>query len=214
VDRLEALESFKSITAPFAGVVTSRSTDIGALITVGLPTETPLFTVSDQSRLRIYVRAPQNYSAEIKPGMLATFTVPDYPSQSFTATVAATANAVDTQTGTQLVQLLVDNTDNVLKPGDYAQVHFALAARANVIHVPASALMFRDSGMSVATIGPNGRVAIKPIVISRDFGTAVEIASGLSLADRVIDNPPDSLRQGDAVRIANPSAGKRVAAKG
>jgi RND family efflux transporter MFP subunit len=202
VDRLEALESFKSITAPFAGVVTSRSTDVGALITVGLPTETPLFTVSDQSRLRIYVRAPQIYSAEIKPGMPATFTVPDYPSRSFNATVAATADAVDTQTGTQLVQLLVDNVGNVLKPGDYAQVHFALSARSNVIHVPASALMFRDSGMSVATISPNGRVAIKPIAISRDFGTAVEIASGLSLADRVIDNPPDSLRQGDAVRIA------------
>ena len=202
VDRLQDLETFKNITAPFDGVVTSRSTDIGALIVVGAPGQTPLFTVADVSRLRIYVRVPQNYAGEIKPGMTATFNVPGRPGEVFTAPVAATADAVDATTGTLLVQLQIDNGDRKLKPGDYAQVHFAIAASAHSIVVPASALMFRNSGMQVATIGPDGHVAIKPIAIERDFGTTVQVSSGLAVSDRVIDNPPDSLRQGDAVRIA------------
>lgn len=203
VERLEALETFKRITAPFDGVVTSRSTDVGALINVGISTDTPLFTVVDESKLRIYVQVPQSYSADIKPGLTATFTVPEYPNRTFTATLAASADAVNTQTGTLLVQLQTDNTDRALKPGDYAQVHFALPADKQSIHVPSSALVFRDSGMAVATVGPNNRVTIKPIAIASDLGTSVEVASGLSRADRVIDNPPDSLRQGDLVRIAD-----------
>jgi len=202
VDRLQDLETFKSITAPFDGVVTSRSTDIGALIVVGAPGQTPLFTVADESRLRVYVRVPQNDAWEIKPGMTASFNVPGRPGETFTAAIAATADAVDVTTGTLLVQLQIDNSDRRLKPGDYAQVHFTLPAAAHTIQVPASALMFRDSGMEVATIGANDRVVIKPITIARDFGTAVQVASGLSTSDRVIDNPPDSLRQGDAVRVA------------
>jgi RND family efflux transporter MFP subunit len=205
-DRLADLEDFKRITAPFDGVVTSRSTDIGALITVGSPTATPLFTVADESKLRIYVRVPQNYSADVKPGMAATFTVPEYPDKVYSAAVMATADSVDAQTGTLLVQLQVDNGARALKPGDYAQVHFTLPAGINALRVPASALTFRDGGMAVATVGPNGRVAIKPITIGHDFGTYVEIASGLTRADRVIDNPPDSLRAGDEVHIANPAA--------
>ena len=202
VDRLQDLETFKSITAPFDGVVTSRSTDIGALIVVGAPGQTPLFTVADESRLRIYVRVPQNYAWEIKQNMTATFDVPERPGEIYTAVVAATADAVDATTGTLLVQLQIDNADHKLKPGDYAQVHFTLPATAHAIQVPASALMFRDSGMEVATVGAGGRVVIRPITIARDFGTSVQVASGLTAADRVIDNPPDSLRQGDAVRIA------------
>lgn len=202
VDRLQDLETFKNITAPFDGVVTSRSTDIGALIVVGAPGQTPLFTVADENKLRIYVRVPQNYAWEIKPGMTATFNVPERPGETFTAAIAATADAVDVTTGTLLVQLQIDNSDRKLKPGDYAQVHFSLPVAAHTIQVPASALMFRDSGMQVATVGANDRVVIKPITIARDFGTAVQIASGLSTTDRVIDNPPDSLRQGDAVRVA------------
>ena len=202
VDRLQDLETFKSITAPFDGVVTSRSTDIGALIVVGAPGQTPLFTVADESRLRIYVRVPQNYAWEIKQNMTAAFDVPERPGEIYTAVVAATADAVDATTGTLLVQLQIDNADHKLKPGDYAQVHFTLPATAHAIQVPASALMFRDSGMEVATVGAGGRVVIRPITIARDFGTSVQVASGLTAADRVIDNPPDSLRQGDAVRIA------------
>ena len=202
VHRLEVLESFKHITAPFDGTVTTRSTDIGALISVGGVTDTPLFTVSDEKRLRIYVQVPQSYSADIKPGMTATFTVPEYPRRTFTAQLAATADAVTPTTGAQTIQLQIDNADKALKPGDYAQVHFTLPADHGAIRAPASALMFRDTGMSVAVIGADGRVAIKPVTIGRDLGSTVEIASGLSPSDRIIDNPPDSLRPGDEVQIA------------
>jgi len=202
VHRLEVLESFKHITAPFDGTVTTRSTDIGALISVGGVTDTPLFTVSDEKRLRIYVQVPQSYSADIKPGMTATFTVPEYPRRTFTAQLAATADAVTPTTGAQTIQLQIDNSDKALKPGDYAQVHFTLPADHGAIRAPASALMFRDTGMSVAVIGGDGRVVIKPVTIGRDLGATVEIASGLNPSDRIIDNPPDSLRPGDQVQVA------------
>ena len=203
VDRLADLEEFKSITAPFDGTVTSRSTDVGALITVGTPTTTPLFTVSDDRKVRIYVHVPQSDSGGVTVGMPATFTVSEFPGRIFNASVIATANAVDTANGTVLVQLQADNSDHALKAGDYAQVHFAGAhVAAAALQVPASALMFRDSGMAVAVLVADDRVAIKPVVITHDYGTSVEIASGLLPTDKVIDNPPDSLRPGDRVRIA------------
>jgi RND family efflux transporter MFP subunit len=203
LDRLEALEAFKKIIAPFDGVVTTRSTDLGALITVGGPTDVPLFTIADERRLRIYVQIPQVYIAAIKTGMQATFTVPEYPGRTFTATLDTTARAVQPQSGSQLVELQIDNLDGALKPGAYAQVKFDLPADANAIRVPSSALIFKDQGMSVAVLGPNGRATIRPVTIGRDFGATVEIQSGLTHADRVIDNPPDSLRPGDLVRIAS-----------
>jgi RND family efflux transporter MFP subunit len=204
VAQLQALESFKRITAPFDGVVTTRSTDIGDLINIGGPSTVPLFTVSDVSKLRIYVRVPQNYSAGIQPGMTAQFTVPEYPGRTFTAQLAASADAITPQSGTLLVQLQIDNTDRALKPGDYAQVRFSLPPNGG-IQVPATALMFRDNGMSVALVGAGGRVTMKPVTVVRDLGTTVEVAAGLTPADRVIDNPPDSLRPGDPVRIAVPT---------
>jgi multidrug efflux system membrane fusion protein len=203
VAQLEALESFKHLTAPFGGVVTTRQTDIGDLISVGTPASTPLFTVADESRLRIYVRVPQSYSAEIQPGMTANFTVPEYPGRSFVATLAASADAITPQSGTLLIQLQIDNGDHALKPGEYAQVHFSLPPQAGAIQVPATALMFRDNGMSVAVVGSDGRVSIRTVTLGHDLGATVEIASGLTTADRVIDNPPDSLKAGDQVRIAS-----------
>jgi len=148
---------------------------------------------------------PQNYSAQIVPGMKAMFTVPEYPGQTFTATLAATSQAVDTTTGTVLVQLQADNADNRLKAGDYAQVRFNLPATANAIRLPASALIFNDSGTAVALVGRDNRVVVKPVTILRDYGTFVEIAGELTRRDRVIDNPPDSTRAGDKVRIASRS---------
>ena len=203
VDRLEAQEAFKKIVAPFDGVVTTRSTDLGALITVGGVTDVPLFTIAEERKLRIYVQVPQSYSAAIKPGMQATFTVPEYPGRTFTANLATTARAIQPQNGSQLVELQIDNLDGALKPGDYAQVKFDLPADAQAIRVPSSALIFNDKGMAVAVLGPNGRAEIRPVAIGRDFGATVEIQSGLTRADRVIDNPPDSLRPGDLVRIAS-----------
>jgi RND family efflux transporter MFP subunit len=206
VDRMSDLESFKHITAPFDGIVTSRATDVGALVTVGTPGSTPLFTVADDSKVRIYVNVPQNYSAQIRPGMKATFTVPEYPAQTFTATLIATAGSVNMQSGTVLMQLQADNADHRLKAGDYAEVRFNLPASATAIRLPASALIFNDSGAAVALVGARNRVEIKSVAITRDYGTSVEIASGLTRHDRVIDNPPDSLRQGDAVRVTAASA--------
>lgn len=200
VDRLEALEGFKRILAPFNGVVTARNTDVGALVTVG--GQTPLFTVDDEHRLRIYVNVPQVYSAEVKPGSRATFTVPEYPGQSFNATLVSTARAIDPATGSLLVQFQTDNSAGLLHPGDYAQVHIDLPADTHAVTVPPSALIFRDPGMEVATLGPGNHVVLKVVSIGRDLGTVVEIAAGLTHADKVIDNPPDSLEQGDLVRVA------------
>jgi RND family efflux transporter MFP subunit len=203
---LQAQEGFKRIIAPFDGIVTARNTDIGALISTGTPSQTPLFTVDDESRLRIYVNVPESYAAEIKTSSGATFTVPDYPGRSFTAQLAATAGAIDPSSGTLLVQFQADNAAGTLQPGDYAQVTISLPANAQSLSLPASALMFRDAGMQVATAGPDNRVVIKPITIGRDLGNIVQIASGISQTDRVINNPPDSLEQGDQVDIA-PEAG-------
>lgn len=191
VGQLEAEESFKKIAAPFDGVVTSRSTDVGALITVGTPTDVPLFTVADDHRVRIYVRVPQNYSALVKPGLVATFTVPQFPGRIFTATLATTAEAVDATSGTQLSEFQSDNTDHALRPGDYAQVRFSLPASTDTVVVPASALLFRESGMSVATLGPRDRVVIKRIAIGRDLGSVVEVSDELDRRDRIVNNPPE-----------------------
>jgi RND family efflux transporter MFP subunit len=204
VARLLDLTNFKRITAPFDGTVTSRAVDVGALVNVGTPGATPLFTVADTTKVRIYVHVPQNYSAEIKPGMSAKFTVPEYPGESFTATLSATAGAVDPATGSVLIQLQADNLDGRLKPGGYAQVSFGLPAAVNAIRLPSSALIFNDDGTAVAIVGRDGRVGVKPVAILRDYGTTVEIASGLTRADRVIDNPPDALKPGDTVRVAKP----------
>ncbi len=211
VDQYRAMEAFKTIRAPFAGIVTARNTDVGALIAAGSPSDPGLFTVSDVHRLRVYVKAPQSYSAEIKPGMTATMTVPEYPGRIFSATVSTTSGAIGEQTGTVLVELQLDNPDHALKPGEFSEVRFDLPSSGSFVTVPASATIFRRSGLSVATVGPGGRVIIKPIKVAKDLGSSVEVASGLSPGDRIIDNPPDSLNAGDLVRVTGP-APRQVAA--
>jgi RND family efflux transporter MFP subunit len=202
VDGLEAQEEFKQITAPFDGIVTARNTDVGALISTGTPGQTPLFTVDDESRLRIYVNVPESYAAEVKDSSGATFTVPDYPGRTFHATLAATSGAIDPSSGTLLVQFQADNTGGALQPGSFAQVSISLPASDQALSVPSSVLMFRDNGMEIATLGPNNRVIIKPITIARDLGNTVQIATGITKSDKLINNPPDSLEQGDPVTPA------------
>jgi multidrug efflux system membrane fusion protein len=199
---LQAQEAFKKIVAPFDGVVTARNTDVGALISTGSPTQTPLFVVDDESRLRIYVSVPESYAAEVRNSRVATFTVPDYPGTTFQATLAATADAIDPNSGTLLVQFQADNAAHELQPGDYAQVTIQLPQDARALSLPSSALMFRDNGMQVATLGPDNHVVIKPITIGRDLGNVVQIATGIGKDDRIIDNPPDALEQGDQVEVA------------
>jgi len=195
-------ENFRRLVAPFDGVVTSRAVDVGALVTVG-NNATPLFTVSDLSRLRIYVRVPQNYAPHIRPDMTVSFMVPQYPGRTFNASLVASAGAVAAATGTVLVQFGLDNKDGTLQPGTYAEVKFPLPPGANGIQLPATALMFRDEGMQVATVDATNHVKLKTIMISRDMGAAVDIGSGITPQDRIIDNPNDALQDGDEVRIAS-----------
>jgi RND family efflux transporter MFP subunit len=210
VDRLQALESFKRIVAPFDGVVTNRTAHVGALVAAGTPNDPGLFTVADVHRLRIYVHVPQAYSSQLTPGMEATVTVPEYPGRQFTAKLASTSEAVGAQSGALTAELQIDNPDQALKPGDYAQATFKLAPAAQgVLRLPASALMFRQKGMAVGIIDAQGRARLRYITIRHDLGATVEIATGLNPGDRVIDNPPDSLEDGEKVRVAAPAAARR-----
>jgi RND family efflux transporter MFP subunit len=157
-------------------------------------------------KLRIYVRAPQNYSAQLKTGMNAVVTVPEYPGRKFTATLVGSADAVNDQSGTVLVQLLANNGTGEMKPGDYAQVTFAVPAQQGVVSAPSSALLYRRNGTMIATVGADSRIVMRPVVVARDLGTEVEIASGLTPQDRVVDNPPDDLAQGELVRVTGVEA--------
>lgn len=206
VRRLEALESFKRITAPFDGVVTARKTDVGQLIDAGSGTGPELFTVSDAHQLRVYVSVPQDEAAAIKPGMTATLTVPERPGMKFDAKLVDTDDSIAASSGTLLVQLSVDNSSRLLIPGEYTEVHFALPTNAHSLLIPASALIFRQNGLQVAVVGKDNRAVLKPVSIATDLGTQVEIASGLNTDERVIDNPPDSLASGDQVRLTSSAA--------
>ncbi|MGZ3274496.1 MAG: efflux RND transporter periplasmic adaptor subunit [Caulobacteraceae bacterium] len=202
VSRLMATSAFKRIVAPFDGVVTTRATDIGQLISAGNPAEQPLFTVAQIDRLRVYVQAPQSYVAQIKPGMTAKLTVPERPNETFTAKVVADAQAISAQTGTLLVQLQIDNREHKLKAGGYAQATLALASAKQVARIPASALISDQHGVHVAMIGPDGKVVFRPVTVARDLGQTIDIASGLAPGEKVIDSPPDDLDAGDVVRAA------------
>jgi RND family efflux transporter MFP subunit len=196
---------YTSIVAPFDGIVTSRAVDVGTLVTVGTASATPIFSIADQTKLRLYVHVPQVYSAVLKPGLEARFTVPEYPGREFSALYASSANAISSQSGTQLAQFSIDNRDELLKSGAYAEVHLKLPPGKGAIRLPATALLFRDSGMMVATVDASSHVRLKNVGIGADFGNAVEVNTGLTPQDRVIDNPPDSIRDGDPVKVAEPS---------
>jgi RND family efflux transporter MFP subunit len=206
VDRLNAMESFKRIVAPFDGVVTARNTDIGQLIAAGNPADPGLFTVAKVRRLRIYVHVPQAYSARIKAGEVADLTVPEYPGRVFQATVATTSGAIGAQSGAILVELQRDNADNALKPGEYTQATFAMPGDKGAILLPSSALLLRPDGMTVAVLDPQDRVMLKTVKLQRDMGATVEIANGVAANDRVVNNPPDSLETGEQVRASLPVA--------
>jgi len=209
VERLLATKGFQRLTAPFDGMVTARSTDVGALINAGSSASgQELFAVSDVSRLRVYVQVPQSYAPQIKAGASARLSVPEYPQDAFEATVIASADSVNAASGSTLVQLQVNNPAGRLLPGAYTSVRFDLPVQANVVRLPASALQFDAQGMRVATLDHNDHVRFKTVTIARDFGDSVEIGAGLVASDRVIDTPPDGLNDDDAVQIAKPAEGK------
>jgi RND family efflux transporter MFP subunit len=209
VSRLQALEGFKRIVAPFDGIVTQRNANIGALVNAGAGANpgSALFNVSDVHLLRVYVHVPQSYSAQVRGGMKASLELPQYAGRTFPATVVSDAGAVSDQSGTLLVELEVQNPDGALKPGDFAQVRFDLPPATGVVRVPASALIFRSQGLQVATVTPDGRAHLHKASVARDLGAQVELNGGVTPTDKVIDTPPDSLEDGDLVRIAPPEGG-------
>jgi RND family efflux transporter MFP subunit len=216
VDRLSALARFKRIVAPFDGVVTARNTDIGALISAGSGNGPQLFRVADVHQMRVFVDVPQGLSAEIHAGLAADLELPQFPERSFKATVATTAEAINEASRTLLVELHADNPGNQLQPGTYAEVHFHLKSDPDVVRIPTSALVFRQQGMQVALLDKNDRVELRPVKLGRNLGTDVEVLSGLNPGDRVIESPPDSLSNGDVVRVIDnpPASEDRLASKG
>jgi RND family efflux transporter MFP subunit len=212
VDRIQALEGFTRIVAPFDGIVTARNTDVGALINVGGAVGQELFVVSDTKKLRVYVSVPQTYVPSIPPGTKASITVPEHPGKKYTATVESSSQSVNVGSGSTLMQLGVDNANGELLPGGFAQVSLDLPTNANVLNVPASALLFDASGLRVATVGADNTVVLKKVTIARDLGKVIEIGSGLAANDRVIESPPDGVADGDLVHIAQPAAKKQEVA--
>jgi RND family efflux transporter MFP subunit len=203
VQRLQALEGFKRILAPFDGVVTERNANIGALVNAGAGANSAsaLFKVSDVHLLRVYVQVPQSYSAQVRKGMKASLTLPQYRGRTFPATIESDAGAVSGQSGTLLVELEVENPNGALKPGDFAQVRFDLPPTSGLVRVPASALIFRSLGLQIATVTPDGRAHLHAASVAVDLGAQVELDGGVGPKDRVIDTPPDSLEDGDVVHI-------------
>ncbi len=206
VDRLVAEESFKRLIAPFDGIVTARETDIGALINVGAAGGAELFVVSDMRKLRVYVNVPQNFVPSVPPGTEATLTVPEHPGKTYRGTVESSAQAVNPSSGTTLMQIIVDNGAGEMMPGDYARIHLEATPTGHALSLPASALIFDAKGLSVATVDASQQVLLKPVVVARDLGTVVEVASGLEADDRVIENPPDGIGNGARVRLVGAPA--------
>jgi membrane fusion protein (multidrug efflux system) len=203
VERLEALARYKKITAPFDGIVTARSTDVGALINAGGGSGPPMFVVSDIRKLRVYVNVPQNYVPSVRIGAKAVIAVPEYQTRTFDATVEASAQAVDVNSGTTQMQLALDNAAGELMPGGFATVRLSLQRDGVPLHIPSSALVFNQSGLRVATVGSDDRVLFKTVTIARDLGRDIELASGVTLEDRIINAPPDGIVDGDQVRVVS-----------
>jgi RND family efflux transporter MFP subunit len=214
VRRLEQLQSFEKVYAPFDGIVTARNTDIGRLISAGQNT-TPqeLFHLAAIGKIRVYVSVPEGYSAGIKDGDKATLTLDEYPGKTFVGTIARNSNAIDQATRTLNVEVDIDNPKGELLPGAYVFVHFKVPEHVASLMIPSNTLLFRAEGLRVGVVR-DGRVQLVPVKIGRDAGATVEIASGLTANDAVILDPSDSLASGQEVQIANrvnaPATEKKV----
>ena len=206
VDQLTALEAFKRIVAPFDGIVTARNTDVGALINagsgVGGGSGPQLFRVADVHEMRVFVQVPQEMSAGMHSGLTADLALPQYSDKTFKAVVATTSEAINKTSRTLLVELHADNTEKLLQPGTFAEVHFNLASNPSTIRIPTSALIFREDGVQVAVLGPDNKVELRTVKLGRNLGTEFEVLKGLTLSDTVINSPPDSLSSGDVVKVA------------
>ncbi|WP_420992125.1 efflux RND transporter periplasmic adaptor subunit [Cupriavidus sp. 30B13] len=207
VARLQELVSYERVLAPFDGMVTARRVDVGALVTAsGTPgvagAQGELFHLQQTRTLRVFVDVPQDAAAGITPQTLAYLSTQQYPGRRFAARVARSAGSLDPVTRTLRTEVDVDNADGALLPGAFAQVHLMVRTATPALQLPVSALLFRPAGVTVALAGSDDKVALRTVTLGRDFGTEVEVTSGLSATDRVIDNPGDAIGAGETVRVA------------
>ncbi len=209
VKRLEELQSFEKIYAPFDGVITARNTDIGALIDSGSSggARTELFHIAQPDKLRVYVNVPEIYSQAAKPGLTADLALSEFPGRLFPGTLVRTAEAIDQSTRTLLVEIRVFNPTGTLLSGAYAEVHLKLPTATSAFIIPVNALLFRAEGLRVAAVTDGHHADLKQITLGHDFGSEVEVIAGLTGNESIIVNPPDSIVAGEEVRIAQPAAG-------
>jgi RND family efflux transporter MFP subunit len=201
VRQLEAMQSFKTLAAPFDGVVTARNVELGMLINSGGSGQ-PLFEVSDLHRVRIYVQVPQSFTAGLAPGMKATFEMPQYPGGQFDATLSHISKSINASSHSMQVELQADNAAGKFFGGSYCNVHFEIPTDANLVKVPSTALITGNQGTQVATLDGSHKVVLKSVKLGRDLGDSVEVLAGLTPSDRIINSPPETLVTGDAVRVA------------
>jgi RND family efflux transporter MFP subunit len=205
--RLKQLESFKNVTAPFAGIITKRNIDVGDLIDTS---GKPLFLLSQTDPLRVYVNVPQSYANLVKTGQVVTVTQAELQDRQFKGQVTRTSGAIDAATRTMQVEVSLSNKDGALLPGAYVQVGLPLTA-SGALSVPTNTLLFRGEGTRVAVIDAQGKVTLKAVTLGRNSGTTVEVTSGLQASDRLVLNPPDSLVDGDVVTTQPPATAKAPA---
>ncbi|MGA8028843.1 MAG: efflux RND transporter periplasmic adaptor subunit [Bryobacteraceae bacterium] len=212
VGRLQQLVDFEKIYAPFDGVITARNTDIGQLIDSGSSggQTRELFHISAVNRLRVFVNVPQIYSHATRPGMKADLTLPELPNRRFQGTLARTADSMDPATRTLLVEVDVVNSTGLLFPGSYTEVHFAIKSNGSTLIIPSNSLVFRSEGLRVPLVVNGNRASLARVTLGRDFGNTVEVVSGLADNALVIANPPDSLVDGEIVRVVQAKNAKEV----
>ena len=205
VQRLEQLQSFERVTAPFAGIVTARSTDIGDLINAGNSGQgQELFRIARIDTLRVFVNVPEDYTASIRPGVRAKLSIGGFPGRAFAGTVTRYTHAVDINSRTMRTEIDIPNPSGILSPGAYVSASFSLREPVASLNLPANTLIFQQAGLQVGVVDEKQRVQLRRIAIGRDFGTSVEVLSGLKPTDAVIANPSDSLNAGEPVQIENP----------
>jgi RND family efflux transporter MFP subunit len=205
--RLQELQSFEKIYAPFSGVITARNTDVGALIDSGSSggTRTELFHMAQPDKLRVYVNVPETYSQAAKPGLKADLTLAEFPGKRFQGTLVRTANAIDQATRTLLVEVDVNNPTGQLLAGAYAEVHFKLPNATSSYILPVNSLLFRSEGLRIAVVN-QGHADLRPITLGHDYGSEVEVVAGIEGTEQIIVNPPDSLVSGEEVRVTRAPA--------
>jgi RND family efflux transporter MFP subunit len=208
VKRLQQMQSFEKVYAPFAGMITARNTDIGQLIDSGSSggTARELFHIAAMNPLRVYINVPQYDSPEIKPGLHADLVLTEFPGRRFQGTVVRSSGAIDNTSRTLLTEVDVENSSHLLKPGGYVEVHLKMPSPINTFTIPVNTTIFKSAGLQVATVQDGKKIKLIPVTPGRDFGTDIEIVAGLNGNESVVLNPSDSLSDGTQVQLAETPA--------